>query len=376
MLNCWDTPRLARTMFLAALMFQGGCFDWFPPSLTGSLQTVVFNDPGLAPVEPVVPHEEPLFDRRPVFATVPGMAGSHAAAVTAFEDGELLAAWYSYTGPHELTGSAIYMARRTAGQAEWGEVWMHIDRPLGDGNPALYSEGERVWLFQAVVPGLWSTARIEMQVSTDRGRTWSEPVRLPGPIGANVRFPPVRTANGSLLLPAYDDLLQRALFYTSPDGMAWTMLGAVSANPPAIQPSVTRLPDGRLLSVMRNTAGGWLWVMASDDGGKTWSAPQDSNFDSPAGPAAILQLTSGNLLLVFNDSPTERVRLTAALSADYGATWPARRVLADGPQKTSYPFVTQTPDGSLHILFSWGRERIEHIACNEAWILLGEAGSE
>lgn len=359
---------IALGMFAAAIV---GCIDWFPATLTGDTPPLVFNDPSVEPVEPVAPSAQPVFERQSVFSTMPDKIGSHAASITAFEDGELLAAWYSYDGPHELTGSAIYMSRRMAGQDAWSQPWLHINRDAGDGNPSLYGEGDRVWLFQAVLPGLWSTSRIEMQASSDRGETWSDPVGLPGPIGANVRFPPVRTAGGLLLLPAYDDLLQRSLFYQSPDGVDWVLMGSVSAHPPAIQPSVTVLPDGRLLAVMRNVDKGWLWVMASDDDGQTWSAPQDSGFDNPASPAAILRLASGNLLLVFNDDPTERIRLTATLSADGGATWPVRRVLADGPEKCSYPSVVQTSDGLIQIVFSAGRERIDHIACNEAWITQG-----
>jgi len=292
--------------------------------------------------------------------------------LTAFSDGELLAAWYSYEGPHELVGSAIYMSRRPQGGDSWAEPWVHVDRPEGDGNPVLYSEGDQVWLFQAVVPGLWSTAHIEMQISNDRGRTWSEPISLPGPPGANTRFPPVRTAAGLLLLPAYDDLFQASLFYTSEDGRQWWLMGRVSTSPANIQPSVAALPDGRLIAVMRNTASGWLWVMASEDGGESWTAPVDSGFPNPGSPASLLQLSGGGLLLVFNDSPVDRAPLSAALSYDGGVTWPYRRILLDGDSSYSYPAVVQGPGGAIHILCSLGRERIEHITCNEAWLAIAE----
>lgn len=344
-----------------------GCIDVFLPELATDLGGLVFNDPNLASIEPVA--EGPAFySRQPVFEAIPGKIESHSPAITALPNGDLLAAWFSYEGPHELNGSAIYMSRLSAGENLWQEPWMHIDRPEGDGNPVLYSEGDRVFLFQAVVPGLWSTAHIETQISEDGGRTWSAPSMLPGPLGANVRFPPVRTAAGHLLLPAYDDLIQRALFYTSQDGAEWDLLGAVWTSPAAIQPSVAVLPDGRLLAVMRNTDGGWLWGMGSENAGLSWSAPRDSGFANPGSPAALLQLASGNLLLVYNDSPTDRLNFTAALSADHGATWPCRRTLTDADESCSYPAVCQSSDGLIHILFSAARQRIDHISCNEAWI--------
>ncbi|MBN2447415.1 MAG: exo-alpha-sialidase, partial [Phycisphaerae bacterium] len=189
---------------------------------------------------PLVAAGESVFVDRPIFQSIPDKIGSHAATITAFDNGELLAAWYSHTGPHELTGSAIYMARRPAGADEWSEPQLHIDRATGDGNPVLYGEGDRVWLFQAVIPLGWSTAHIETQMSEDRGSTWSAAQTLPGPLGANVRYPPVRLASGELLLPAYDDLLQRALFYVSADGQEWTQRAALVPSAPhsAIQPAI------------------------------------------------------------------------------------------------------------------------------------------
>lgn len=314
---------------------------------------------------------EPLFVEQAVFEALPGKAGHHAPGLAAFADGELLAVWYAYDGPHELEGSAIYMARRSAGASEWSEPVLHIDRPQGDGNPVLYAEGDRVWLFQAVVPALWSTADIEMQRSDDRGRSWTTPVVLSGMLGSNVRFPPLRTAEGTLLLPAYDDLLHRSLFFESQDGDAWELRSAIACGAPdhCIQPSVVRLADGRLLAVMRNSGGGWLWVTASDDDGRRWSVPQDGGFPNPASPAALSMLASGNLLLVFNDGSAGRNRLSVALSGDEGTTWPHRRVLVEGDSSYSYPSVAQTPDGLIHMLYSNGRETIQHVTLNEAWVV-------
>jgi len=322
----------------------------------------VVNAPGQA-----VHQEESLFD------TIPDRVGHHAATITAFADGELLAAWYSYAGPGELDGSAIYMSRKPAGSGAWEPPQLFIDRPIGDGNPVLYSEGDQVWLFQAVVPGGWSTSHIEIQRSADRGQTWSSPRAIDGPLGANVKYPPLRTGAGELLLPAYDDLLSRSLFFVSTDAENWTLRSAVYTDPPHedIQPSVVRLGSGRLLAIMRNKGQEWLWAMASDDDGRSWSRPQDSGFPNPASAAALLRLASTNLVLFFNDSPTDRHPLSVAISADDGRTWSARKVLADGDSTYSYPSAVQSPDGLIHVLYSRGRESIQHVTLNEAWIVGG-----
>lgn len=358
--------------YLVAVFGVGlsGCV-WPLPVQRPSAAELGFNIGGA--VTPITTGGEPVFNTQPVFDSIPGKVGSHAPTLTAFPDGELLAAWYSYAGPNELDGAAIYTARRPAGAAQWETPALHIDRPEGDGNPVLYSEGDAIWLFQAVVPGGWSTARIEVQRSADRGRTWSPPRALDGPLGANVRFPPVRTADGALLLPAYDDLLQRSLFFASADGDTWTLRSAVATDAPyqTLQPSVVVLGSGRLLAVMRNRGSGWLWVTVSDDNGQSWAPPADAGFPNPASASALLRLADGHLILVYNDSNTSRRPLSITISADEGATWYPPRVLVDGDGAYAYPSAAQTPDGLIHVVYSHNRERIQHVTLNEAWIVAG-----
>ncbi len=362
----WVTEAFA----LLPLLALGGC----PPLSSRFADALAFDFNVGGPPTAIRVDAPPVFTSQPIFDSIPGTVGSHAPTVTAFPDGELLAAWYSYAGPGELDGSAIYTARRLAGQDQWEPPILQIDRPEGDGNPVLYSEADAVWLFQAVVPAGWSTAHIEMQRSPDRGHTWSAPRALTGPLGSNVRFPPVRLTDGTLLLPAYDDLLQRAQFFASADGNDWTLRSVLATPPPyrCIQPAVVELGSGRLLAVMRNTGRGWLWVTASDDGGLTWASPRDSGFPNPASATALLRLASGHLILIYNDSNTDRHPLSITVSGDDGVTHHPLRVLVDGDGAYAYPAAVQTPDGLIQIVYSDNRERIGHITLNEAWIVAGE----
>lgn len=321
-------------------------------------------------IERAAPSLSPEPNQTAIVSHIPGAAGHHAATVAVFPDGELFAAWYSYLGPEELDGAKIYSARKKPGDAAWSEPKLEIARDEPVGNPVLFIESDDVLLFYAVAPLGWSTARIELVRSADRGETWSEPVQLPGPIGSNVRFPPIRLRDGRLLLPAYDDLFYRSMFLTSTDGADWELLPIVSSGDEArpIQPSVVELDSGRLLAVMRNTAKGWLWVMASDDGAATWTPPADSGFPNPGSAAALHSLASGHLILVYNDSPEERRPLTIALSEDDGQTWPHRMILADGDETYSYPSVTQSPDGHIHIVYTLARREIRHAVLDESAI--------
>ena len=360
-------------LLLAATLLPVGCVDQ-QALLPFTELDLAFNQPLTGKPDATSVAGTPLFAKESIFDNIPTKHGHHAATITAFADGELLAAWYSYPGTDELPGSAIFMSRRPAGSDQWQTPHVHIDRDAGDGNPVLYSEGDAVWLFQAVVPFGWSTAHIEMQRSSDRGHTWTSPIEIAGPLGANTRFTPLKLKDGSLILPAYDDLLQRTLFFSSPDGEDWTLLSivATAGDHHPIQPAITDLDDGRLLAVMRNTGQDWLWVMASDDNGQHWSKPIDSGFPNPASPAALLKLRSGDLILIYNDSPRDRRPLSVALSQDEGRTWPFRRVLADGEETYSYPSAVQSPDGLIHVVYSLARRRIQHLTLNEAWIVQGD----
>ncbi len=362
--------RLLGAVLSAALV---GCGLILPN--TPLCNTDAFFNTGTAPAEANAA-EAPFFLREAIFQQILGRIGSHAATITAFSDGELLAAWYSYSGPEELDGADIYLSRKTKDVAAWEAPQLVIDRPEADGNPVLYSEGDRVWLFQAVVPFGWSTAHIEVQQSADRGKTWQTPQWVSGAIGSNTRFAPIRTATGSLLLPAYDDLLGRSLFFESTDGQEWQFLAAVFSLPGNIQPSVVRLDDDRLLAVMRPLQAGSLWVTESCDSGHTWSSPRESGFANPVSPAALLRLANGHLVLVFNDSTTERNPLAVAVSLDDGLSWSPAREIARADGGCSYPSAVQTNDGRVHVVFSVGRERIDHVAFNEAWIGAGVEISE
>jgi predicted neuraminidase len=362
---------MTMMLFLTSLLpaLSGGCPMAAAPT-TSTAGDLRFN---VAPATAFAraTNEAPVCQTTAIFRQIPGRPGSHAPAITAFADGTLLAAWYSYVGPNERDGAAIYTARRAAGASTWDNPVLHIDRPVTDGNPVLYSEGDNVWMFQAVVPGGWSTSHIEVQRSSDRGLTWTTPQRIAGPLGANVRYPPVRTKDGDLLLPAYDDLLQRSLFFVSTDADAWSLRASLATEltHQCIQPSIVALPSGRILGVMRNVGNGWLWVTASDDAGRTWLPPRDAGLPNPATASALARLSSGALVLVYNDSNTVRHPLSVRLSTDDGVTWSPARILVDGPGEYAYPAAVPSADGRLQIVYSHNREWIEHVTVNTAWIL-------
>lgn len=111
--------------------------------------------------------------------------------------------------------------------------------------------------------------------------------------------------------------------------------------------------DGEYLALVRTTKG--IYSTQSSDFGKTWSAVQPFTASGPTTSSRfyIGKLSSGNLLLVSNNSTT-RNKMTAFLSKDGGKTWP-HKLLLDARENVSYPDADQTADGNIHVVFD--RER-------------------
>lgn len=358
----------------ASLMVMAGCgLDLFDSSVDTSLD-FAFNLP--QPPTAAETAGEPVFMREVIVANELPEGGVHGPSIAALPDGTLMAAWYAYDGPSELTGARIMRTTRPVGSDTWPSPTVHVDTTWADANPVLFQAHDAIWLLHSVVVGSgWALSHIEIQQSCDAGVTWSSPATISSPRIAVCKYQPVRLADGSYLLPAYDDLLRRALFYASADGVTWQLRSRLwtGLREQTTQPAIACTSSGRVLAVMRNNGGASLWVTASDDGGRTWASPRDSGFPNPGSPSVIKQLASGNLLLVFNNSPLLRRPLSVALSADDGVTWLPPKAVADGPGEYAYPAVTQTPDGLLHIAYSHSREQVDHITLNEAWILSADA---
>lgn len=368
--DVWRDLGLSCGLIVVGGLLAAGC----PLGTPVSGASIGFNIGGEPAAAEAAASSEPVFESVPIFTSIDGKTGSHAPSIVALDNGDLLAAWYSYDGPGELDGATVYVARRLAEAAGWSPPQVQLDRAAAVGNPVLYAEGARVWLFHAVVPGTgWSTAHIEVQRSTDAGETWMAPQVLSAMLGSNVRSPPIRLSTGELLLPAYDDLLQRSLFFASSDGVEWVLRSALVTPPPVqnLQPSIALGEDGAVVAVMRNGGRGWLWTSVSGDGGRTWATAADGGFDNPASPAALLRTPAGALVLALNDNDVRRRPLSVTMSTDDGRTWLPPRVVTDGDGSYAYPSVCASADGTLHLVYSHNRLWIQHVTFNMAWVAGG-----
>lgn len=316
----------------------------------------------------------PVMISQPVFDSIPDKSGSHAPTVCVLPNGGLLAAWYSYAGPGELDGAEIFGSRLDPGANSWMPPERLVHAATSAGNPVLYSEGADIRLFYAVVSGAWGSAQVFERDSQDAGASWTNERNLRLGIGVNIRFAPARLDDNQLILPAYDELFQRSLFYVEKQAGGFVRLSSVFSSPPTqnLQPSIVQRADGSLLAVLRNQGRGDLLASVSADRGRTWAAPLATGFNNPNSPAQLLRLLSGALALIFNDSRTDRHPLSIAISNDDGRTWSAPRNLVDGPGEYAYPGAVATRDGLVHIVYSHNRERIQYLRLDEAMLVTSD----
>ncbi len=153
--------------------------------------------------------------------------------------------------------------------------------------------------------------------------------------------------------------------YASIDkGATWALRGKAYI-PQALnfdETVVTELSDGSLWMTVR-TARGAIYQSFSFDKGITWTLGVASEFSNPSSRFQFFRTKSGALCAIWNDSPSARVDLKAALSYDDGKTW-TEPLMIYAP-KNSYPDFSIANDGTIHIVFDSGRYKSSNSWVNE-----------
>ncbi len=322
------------------------------------------------------PPAEPsgIVERRFLYETA-GFPECHASTLVETQEG-LLASWFGGTAEGR-TDVSIYTARFLDGS------WSKPERvaegtAAGDPqrhpcwNPVLFQPRQGpLLLFYKVGPKPFNWWGL-VKTSTDQGRTWSPPHRLPeGQLG------PVRAK--PLQLP--DDTL---LCGSSTEHAGWQVqmettrdpLGAWDRTPPlnradewgAIQPTI--LPHGeKNLQILCRSRQAVILEAWSSDAGKTWSPLTKTALPNPSTGLDAVKLTDGRFALIYNHTPRGRDVLNLAVSDD-GRRWSAALVLEREPGEFSYPAIIQTRDGLLQMTYTWKRKRLRHVVVDPARLQL------
>lgn len=140
-----------------------------------------------------------------------------------------------------------------------------------------------------------------------------------------------------------------------------------------VQPSVIRPKPSisNLVAYFRDRRAGHIYSSTSGDEGMSWEVPQKTELpnNNAAIQASVLQ--SGHIALVYNPTNKERYPLRISLSEDGGKTWPHSRDLETGPSGSeySYPSILQSPDGYIHVSYTYDRKTIKYVRFKENWII-------
>ncbi len=231
----------------------------------------------------------------------------------------------------------------------------------------------------------------ELMVSYDRGRTFVERRRLPEGIDGPVRCKPILLADQTTLLcgssTEFDGWRVHFESVSLLDGMPadrltsnlWKRVGPINEASEfnAIQPTLLTHADGRVQALCR-TKEGVIASTLSSDLGNTWSKLAAIDLPNPNSGIDAVSMSDGRHLLIYNHLGSgktgwgRRGLLNLAISDD-GLTWRKAGILErEEGAEFSYPAMIQTPDGLVHISYTWKRDRIKHLVIDPQQIEVGE----
>ena len=315
----------------------------------------------------------------------------HATTIAETPTG-LVSAWFG--GTHEKNPDVGIWVSRQLPDGNWSEsveVANGIQHTRTDGtvvrhptwNPVLFQpkDGPLMLFYKAgPTPQTWWGM---LTMSTDGGKTWEQPRRLPEGILGPVKNKAVQLPDGSILCPTSEEspAAQKGdketwsvhFERTRDFGKTW------ERTPPthdgktiqAIQPSILFLGGDKLLALGRSRQDR-VFEIRSDDGGKTWGEIKLGSLPNNNSGTDAVTLADGTHLIIYNHiagTPGKwggkRTPLNLATSKD-AQTWNAALVLESDPGEYSYPAIIQTKDGLVHITYTWKRQKVKHVVVDPA----------
>ncbi|HOX27707.1 MAG TPA: exo-alpha-sialidase [bacterium] len=322
--------------------------------------------------------EKPYYEEEQVFEfNADKHPSNHASTIAQMPNGDLLATWFG--GAKEgMPDVAIWTSRKSAKNKSWTKPSVLIDEPgVPEGNSLLFTDSKGVvWLFfvRKYDPkwDAWDKTYLYVQTSKDGGVKWTAPRKLQDKMGWMVRNNVTELPGGRLLLPIYlDSSPMQCMLWLSKDGFkTWEEKRVPLTKPESSQPTFVWLGGEKLLMMARNKGiQGKIWSASSDDLGGDWYDVKKTKLSNPDSGINMIRLKSGAIVLAYNDSGFYRTPLTIALSEDGGKTWPYRKNIETDKKEYSYPFMIQTKDGRVHLVYTADDRRIiKHAEFNEAWL--------
>jgi predicted neuraminidase len=297
----------------------------------------------------------------------------------------------------------------------------HI-RKLGNPVVARAPDG-RLWLFYVSVSvGGWAGSAINARWSDNGGHSWSPASRLINTpffnISTLVKGTPLFMSDGTVMLPVYQEFLGKfsEVMHISTTGEVQGK-GRISAGRHSLQPVLLPLDTGTA-ALMRYAGDPPRRVLRADGQlSGPWSTPEKLQLPNPNAAITALRRPAGDWLAVANNLEKGRYELSLLRSNDEGRSWQeiatleshdwgeemwvprdkfipqlksdaqreanwdmqnweqfqalAEKRLCDGERckfMYDYPYMVQASDGDYHVVYTWNKSHIKHLAFNEAWV--------
>lgn len=291
----------------------------------------------------------------------------HASTIVETPSG-LAASWFAGTEEgHPDVG--IWLSRWSLAEG-WTSPLEVVNGSLEDGlrhpcwNPVLfqYPQADLI-LFYKVGPSpreWWGM----MMRSSDEGKSWSHPTRLPNGVIGPVKNKPVLVEDDLLLCPSStetDGKWQIHFDITRDQCQSWSSVGPL--NDPdqfaLIQPALLVHGSSRIQALCRSQQKVIVEIW-SYNGGKSWQPVHPTRLPNPDSGIDAVSLQDGRFLLVYNPTTRRRTPLSVAVSPD-GIEWQDILTLEDQPGEYSYPAIIQDSGGLVHITYTWKRCRIKQV---------------
>ena len=363
----------------------------------------------------------------------PGQA-VHAASLVELNDGRLQAVWFSGSreGAGDVTIQTAVMdqstqrwgAERTLFDRQRIErgLWRYVKK-LGNPVIARAPDGSLMLWMVTVSIGGWAGSAITWSRSIDEGVNWSAPRRLvTSPflnISTLVKSTPVALADGQMALPVYHEFATKfgEILRIGSDGQVIDKT-RIPGSQTSLQPVMLAVGPERAQIYMRSAGSPTVKTSHTDDAGQTWTSAQSSNLPNPDSALAGVVTGTGGQWLALNLTPTGRETLallkagpdgrfegTSALIVEPSTATQSGPSIADyerqlgdelkaqgasGAQvqayvasarhqlcgqtscarEFSYPYLLQSRDGYIHLVYTWHRTRIKHVRLDPMQALL------
>ncbi|KAJ5586453.1 hypothetical protein N7450_006240 [Penicillium hetheringtonii] len=331
----------------------------------------------------------------------------HASNLLLLPNGDLLCAWFggSIEGRPDI---CIYMSRLPSGKNTWtNAVKMTHDHTRSEQNPVLFrvpSTGEIRLLYTSQNAGNQDSAIVKQLTSVDNGTTWSDPTILFGDAGTFIRQPVIVLDDGAWLVPIFkcraepgerwlgsDDI--SCVRVSEDEGKTWVekeipnSFGCVHMN-------IQQLKDGSYLGLFRSRWADNIYLSTSPNG-LDWTEPQATALPNPNADAmgrrdGLYDDISDGTDTRANQATKHgkeafwgapRAPLNVAWSDDDGKSWNWKTLeegdgycLTNNSEKKlnrelSYPSILIERDGTIHIAFTFWRQRIKYVKLGEEFFL-------